>query len=171
MTSAKLPEPWLRGTLNEVPAVQRAVLHSLELAEEGLLRWCADFSAEEWNASPGGVASVAFHVQHIARSIDRLLTYAEGRRLNEAQMAELKSELAAGAVPEQLLAEMRVAFERAAQRVRALIGANLEQPLSVGRQALPTTLGGLLVHVAEHTQRHVGQAITTAKLIRAARPV
>jgi hypothetical protein len=34
---------------------------------------------------------------------------------------------------------------------------------------LPTSVGGLLVHVADHTQRHVGQAITTAKIVRAAR--
>jgi uncharacterized damage-inducible protein DinB len=37
----------------------------------------------------------------------------------------------------------------------------------VGKRQVPTTLGGLLVHVAEHTQRHVGQAITTAKLVAA----
>jgi uncharacterized damage-inducible protein DinB len=169
MTSPRIPEPWLRGTLREVPAVHRAVLHSLELAEDDLLRWCAELNAEEWNASPGGVAPVAFQVRHIARSIDRLLTYAEGRQLDEAQMAKLQSEMNTGAAPKEVLDEMRAAFERAAHRVRALTGANLEQPRNVGRQALPTTLGGLLVHVAEHTQRHVGQAITTAKLIRARR--
>jgi hypothetical protein len=26
-------------------------------------------------------------------------------------------------------------------------------------------VGGLLVHCAEHTQRHVGQAVTTAKVV------
>jgi hypothetical protein len=26
-------------------------------------------------------------------------------------------------------------------------------------------VGGLLVHIADHTQRHVGQAITTAKIV------
>jgi len=35
----------------------------------------------------------------------------------------------------------------------------------VGEKHLPTTLGGLLVHIADHTQRHVGQAITTAKVV------
>jgi len=34
---------------------------------------------------------------------------------------------------------------------------------------LPTTVGGLLVHVADHTQRHVGQAVTTAKIVVAQR--
>jgi len=36
----------------------------------------------------------------------------------------------------------------------------------VGRKRLPTTVLGLLVHVAEHTQRHTGQIIATAKVVR-----
>ena len=36
MQTSELPEPWLRGTLAEVPAMQRAVLHALELAKEDL---------------------------------------------------------------------------------------------------------------------------------------
>ena len=36
----------------------------------------------------------------------------------------------------------------------------------VGRKQLPTTVLGLLVHIAEHTQRHLGQAITIAKVVR-----
>jgi uncharacterized damage-inducible protein DinB len=62
------------------------------------------------------------------------------------------------------------ALELGGNRVRALVGADLEATRIVGRQALPTTLAGLLVHIADHTQRHVGQAITTAKFVRAARP-
>jgi uncharacterized damage-inducible protein DinB len=57
------------------------------------------------------------------------------------------------------------ALDRSASRVRALASADLEAPRVVGKKRLPTTVGGLLVHVAEHTQRHVGQAITTAKLV------
>ncbi len=40
---------------------------------------------------------------------------------------------------------------------------DLESARAVGRKGLPTTLGGLLVHVADHTQRHVGQAISACK--------
>lgn len=36
----------------------------------------------------------------------------------------------------------------------------------MGRKKLPTTVMGLVIHIAEHTQRHVGQAITTAKFAR-----
>jgi uncharacterized damage-inducible protein DinB len=38
---------------------------------------------------------------------------------------------------------------------------------TVGRHALPTNVIGLLFHLAEHTQRHTGQVITTAKIVRA----
>ena len=169
MRKATEREPWLRGTLGEVPAVHRAVLHAFELAEEDIVRWCGELRVEEWIARPGGVACVAFQVRHIARSADRLLTYAEGRGLSERQMAELKKEMEACTSPEEELMEFRVALENAARRVRALLGKDLEAKRTVGRELLPTSLGGLLVHVAEHTQRHVGQTITTAKVVRAAR--
>jgi uncharacterized damage-inducible protein DinB len=162
-------EPWLRGTLTEVPAVSRAVLHALQLAEEDLTRWCAELTPEELNASPGGMASVAFHLRHIARSVDRLLAYAEGRRLSAEQLGNLKTEMEANALAEVVLAELRDTLGQAARRVQALVGADLETKRTVGRQSLPTTLGGLLVHISEHTQRHVGQAITTAKIVRWAR--
>jgi uncharacterized damage-inducible protein DinB len=163
------PEPWLRGTLIEVPAVPRATLHALELAQEDLQKWCGGLSTEELNARPVGLPPVAFHLRHVARSLDRLLTYAEGHRLNQEQLAKLKSEMAPGASHDSLFTELTAAFQVSMERLRALATTDLEQLRTVGAKALPTTLGGLLVHVADHTQRHVGQAITTAKLIAAQR--
>src|SRR6267142_908170 len=163
------PEPWLRGTLPEVPAVQRAVLHALELAHEDIERWTADLSDEELNARPGEIASVAFHLCHIARSIDRLLTYAEGSELSVAQIEAMQAELHAGAKRAELWEELTATLERANARIRAFAPQQLEEARTVGRKQLPTTTGGLLVHVADHTQRHVGQAITTAKIVRARR--
>lgn len=168
MKVAARTEPWLRGTLTEFPPAHRAVLHALQQAREDLERWCGDLSDAEINARPGEVAPVSFHLRHIARSIDRLLTYAEGRQLSEAQLAALKTELAPGAVSSEVLKELREALEHSATRVCAFAADQMESPRTVGRQSLPTTIGGLLVHVAEHTQRHVGQAITTAKIVRAA---
>jgi uncharacterized damage-inducible protein DinB len=158
-------EPWLRGTLAEVDAVRRQVLHALEQAEEDIERWCAGLSDGEINARPFNLAPVAFHLRHIARSLDRLLTYAEGKALSGAQMDDLSSELAEGAFTEQVLAEFRAALGEARRRVRNIPHADYEQPRGVGRAMLPSTVGGLLVHCAEHTQRHVGQAITTAKVV------
>jgi hypothetical protein len=44
--------------------------------------------------------------------------------------------------------------------------ATLTEPRYVGRKQLPTTVLGLLVHIAEHTQRHIGEAIMIARLAR-----
>jgi uncharacterized damage-inducible protein DinB len=161
-------EPWLRGTLGDVPAVIRAVLHALELAHEDAERWCGDMTGVEVNARPAGLPSVALQLRHIAGSVDRLLTYAEGRDLSEQQLAELRRE-ADGAMPHVLLREFGKSIEQASERIRGFTGADLEAERFVGRKRLPTTLGGLLVHVAEHTQRHAGQMVTTAKVVKASR--
>jgi len=165
VTDAKLPEPWLRGTLVEVPAVARAVLHALELAQEDLHKWCGNLSDAELNARPSEIAPVAFHIRHIARSADRLLTYAEGQQLDARQIGALKMELEPGGKRSELFDELEAACKMSAQRVRALASRNLEEIRAVGGKQLPATLAGLLVHVADHTQRHVGQAITTAKIV------
>jgi len=162
-------EPWLRGTEGDVPAVPRAVLHALQQAEEDLHRWCENLSDSELNERPAGVAPVAFHIRHIARSLDRLLTYAEARDLDEDQTTSLHAELEPGATREELFAELTSALANAARRARALARTNFEEERTVGRKRLPTTLGGLLIHLADHTQRHVGQAITTAKIVTATR--
>jgi uncharacterized damage-inducible protein DinB len=169
MQKNELPEPWLRGTLAEVPAAQRAVLHALELAKEDLERWCDGLSDQELHARPSGIAPVAFHLRHIARSMDRLLTYAEGNPLSAEQLSLMKGEMDPSGSRNELLAELVVAVAKSGKRIRAFLPQQLEEARSVGKKQLPTSVGGLLVHVADHTQRHVGQAITTAKIVVALR--
>jgi uncharacterized damage-inducible protein DinB len=166
MDKPTLPEPWLRGTLTDVPLVQRAVLHALELAKEDLDRWCDDLSDEQLNARPNDIAPITFHIRHIARATDRLLTYAEGNPLSPEQISAMKSELNPGATRDQLFAELNQALDGAATRIRAFSTEALAIPRTVGRKQMPTTVAGVLVHVADHTQRHVGQAITTAKIVK-----
>lgn len=156
-------EPWLRGTFSEVDAVRRQVLHALELAGEDAAKWCYGLTDEEMNLRPFGVAPVAFHLRHMARSLDRLLTYAEGRALSEEQMAALRTELEPGATVAGVLEEFRLALHQAAERVMWL--GDFEAVRGVGRAMLPSTVGGLMVHCAEHTQRHVGQMVTTAQMV------
>jgi DinB superfamily len=163
------PEPWLRGTLTEIAVVPRAVLHALELAREDLQKWCGALTDAELNARPADLPPVAFHFRHIARSLDRLLTYAEGRALTNEQLAALREELGASANRDALFAELTSALTQSAGRVRAVAIGDLEQSRTVGKKRLPTSVGGLLVHVADHTQRHVGQAVTTAKILMAER--
>lgn len=159
-------EPWMRGTHDELDVVRRAVVHALELAEEDVTKWCGGLSDEEIMARPGDVAPVAFHLRHIVRSLDRLLTYAENRMLDEAQMRALKTEMDATTAAEAL-EEFHEGIASAKERVRAFAPASYEEFRGIGRKQLPTTVGGLLIHCAEHTSRHVGQAVTTAKLVRA----
>ena len=163
------PEPWLRGTLPGVPAIPRAVLHALLLAEENVTRFLPLLTDAEIHAQPFGLTPFAFHVRHITHSLDRLLTYAEGSPLNVIQRAALGVELEPGITGEALLSEFRSAVREAEGRICALPLTEMEEPRFVGAKQLPTTLGGLLVHLADHTQRHAGQAVTTAKLLLAVR--
>jgi uncharacterized damage-inducible protein DinB len=164
-------EPWMRGTHQEVPAAARAVIHALELAREDVARWCNHLTDEEWNLHPHGLAPAAFHLRHMARSMDRLLTYAEGEQLSPAQLEAMKNEGDPWAKGAELLAEFEAALQRSEQRIRELAKRDMEAARALGRKALPTSVGGLLVHVADHTSRHLGQLVTTAKLAVASRGV
>jgi uncharacterized damage-inducible protein DinB len=81
----------------------------------------------------------------------------------------MKAELDEPAKREDLFAELDGALRKSTERIRAFDVTRLNEPRQVGKKRLPTTLGGLLVHVADHTQRHVGQAITTSKIVQAQR--
>jgi uncharacterized damage-inducible protein DinB len=166
-TGGALPEPWLRGSLGEVPAVGRAVLHALELASEDVRRWAGPLSDARLNLRPAGLPSLAFQIRHIGRSVDRLLTYAEGGALTAEQLATLQTENDQNVRRPELFAEFDEIMARSLIRVPALSREDLEKPRFVGKKRLPSSLGGLLVHIAEHTQRHVGQLITTAKVVAA----
>ena len=142
------------------------------LALDDLSKWTEGLTDAEIHTQPLGLPSVAFHLRHIARSTDRILAYAEGEQLSAEQLAALKSEQGGERDQEPLsalLAEVEIAFALAGERIRVLATANLDTPRFVGRKQLPTSIGGALVHVADHTQRHVGQAVTTAKVIKALR--
>ncbi|HTP68511.1 MAG TPA: DinB family protein [Dongiaceae bacterium] len=158
-------EPWLRGTMTDVNPVIRAVLHALELAREDVLKWCYPLTLEQLNRPVASAAPVSFHLKHIARSLDRLLTYAECRALDEEQFGALRTEKEPASRREALFEELSKALEQSKERLRSLAGVDFGAPRTVGKKQLPTTVGGLLVHIADHTQRHAGQAITTAKIV------
>ena len=159
----------MRGTHGDVPAVGRAVLHALELALDDISRWTAGLTDAEVHEHPLELPSVAFHLRHIARSVDRILCYAEGSQLSAEQLTALKAEQAGDETLAELLAEVEASFSNAAERIRVLATADFETFRGVGRKQLPTSIGGALIHVADHTQRHVGQVVTTAKVLVAVR--
>ena len=142
------------------------ILYSFEQAYEDLAKYTEGLSTEQIWARPHGFGAVGFHLRHIAGSVGRLMTYVEGRQLSDGQMADIKTQHEPGATREDLLAAMRASFDHAGAVVRAIDPGTLAEPREVGRKRLPTTVIGLLTHIAEHTQRHVGQAISAAKLAR-----
>lgn len=163
------PEVWLRGPLEDVPPFVMPVAHALVQAREDLEREVVDLSPTELWLKPGGAASLGFHVRHIGGSIDRLLTYASDGSLNEAQRQNLAVEGEPGDPPagaEELLALTLKAIDRALDTLRTVSDDELLAARFVGRARLPSTLLGLLFHIAEHTTRHVGQIITTKKIVR-----
>jgi hypothetical protein len=173
-TPAPYVEPWLSGTHADVPAVGRAVLHALDLALDDITKWTEGLTDLEVHTLPLGLPPVAFHLRHIARSVDRLLTYAEGNQLSHEQLTLLKSEQIGPEHDERetlaaLIAEVEISFSNAAGRICTLATADFNTFRGVGRKQLPTSIGGALIHVADHTQRHAGQVVTTAKALKALR--
>jgi uncharacterized damage-inducible protein DinB len=161
-----LPEAWMRGPLPSVDALLAPLLFSFQQAREDVARWTDELTGGQLWATPHGFGSVGFHIRHIGGSVDRLITYLQDAQLSSEQLASLKSEKEPGASRGELLAEMDHAFQRAEAIVRSLDVSQLREARGVGRKRLPTTVIGLLVHMAEHTQRHVGQAISAAKWAR-----
>ena len=165
-------EPWVTGPVPGVDPYLQPAAHALLQASEDLGRAAGDLSPDELAIRPGGAASVAFHLRHIAGSVDRLLTYARGAALSDEQRRALVSESTGGNTPgdaAELIANARAAIAGAIETLRGTPRDSLLDARAVGKQALPSTVLGLLFHVAEHTQRHVGQAIATAKAVRGLR--
>lgn len=157
-------EPWLSGSVPHPDPIIRAVLHSFEQVRHDLAKWTAGISDSRVWESLGSVAPLGFQLRHIAGSVDRLTAYALGQQLSAEQLAALRAENEPGASLDELLREVDDALSRAGAAIASL--THHADPRFVGRKQLPTTVGGLLVHIAEHTQRHLGEAIVTCKLLK-----
>jgi len=161
-------EAWLSGKLEGFAPVLMPAAHALSQAITDLEKTAAHLSGEELSAKPNGAASIAFHLRHIAGSTNRLLTYARGEELSAAQFEFLKTETAeASAASAKELVDAAVsAVEEVLEYCKTVSPDSLFEERSVGRKKLPTNVFGLLFHIAEHTARHVGQIITTARIVR-----
>lgn len=160
------PEPWLRGPVPGVPPTFQPVAHALQHASEDVHAALAGFPDAALWARPAGVASVGFHLRHAAGVLDRMATYACAEPLAPAQFAFLDAEATPGPETTSMLVDaLGAAIARFTDALRATPEASAADARTVGRQALPTTVLGLLVHAAEHTQRHVGQLLVTARVV------
>ena len=161
------PEVWLRGPVDGVPALLQPVAHSLMQSREEVEALIGPLSAEEIWRTRAASASVGYHIRHALGSLDRLFTYARGAALSDAQLQILKqeSEPDPDLDADELVAGFAASVERSLDQLRSTDPATLTDARFVGRARLPSTVGGLLFHAAEHTQRHVGQALTARKLL------
>ncbi len=162
-------EWWQRGPVDGVPVVLQPVAHILLQVRESVGELVAGLSEEQWNRRPGGAASAAFHVRHMAGVIDRLFTYARGQMLSVEQLAAIKREgapLVAADVP-RVLDALSKQIDAAVAELKTIEVSTLGDFRGVGRAQLPSTVIGCLVHGAEHAMRHVGQLAVTVRVVRA----
>jgi hypothetical protein len=163
-------EWWQRGPVDGVPAVLQPVAHILLQVRESVGEMVPGLTEAQWNARPAGVASIAFHVRHMAGVVDRLFTYARGEMLDDAQRAALKLEkepVTAADIP-VVLQQLNVRIVAAVAELRTIDTSTLGDFRGIGRAQLPSTVIGCLVHGAEHAMRHVGQLSVTARVVRGA---
>jgi len=169
MSASPQTEVWQRGPVAGFDPLLMPVVHALIQVREDLERIATEVPPEHIWARPGGAASVGFHVRHTGGALDRLFTYARGETLSDAQKAAAREEGVAGDPPASLQAVTTVVGEiidRALDQLKSTSRESLLDERKLGRAGLPTTVLGLLFHAAEHCTRHVGQAITTAKILK-----
>jgi hypothetical protein len=166
------PEVWLRGPIDGFEPLLMPAVHALLQVREDLAMLADTVPAEHVWMRAGRAASVGFHVRHLGGALDRLLTYARGDALSTAQRMFLQQEGAPGEPPatlRQIVGETDQTIARALEQLRATDVTTLGEIRRVGRAGLPATVIGLLFHAAEHSTRHMGQAITTARVLADAR--
>lgn len=170
MAENEQPEVWLRGPLPNFPILLQPIAFALMQAREDVNKFMVDFADDLLYERPGGAASVAFHLQHLSGVLDRMFTYTENLPLNEAQLNWLNQE---GKPQDQNISVSDLVdifnhqIETSLQKLQNIDFKTLIEPRGVGRQQLPSTVFGLLIHAAEHTQRHVGQLLVTVKVLKA----
>ena len=163
----------MRGPIEGIDPMLMPVAHALVQAREDLEALVSHVPAARVWDRPGGAASIGYHVRHLGGALDRLFTYARGEGLSDAQKAALRAEGEAGSPPAPLADLVRGTsdqIERALEQLRQTSRDRLLDHRGIGRAQLPSNVLGLLFHAAEHSTRHAGQAITTAKVLGGSAP-
>ena len=174
MTTPHTPHtpPWLAGPVPGISANLQPVAHALLQTVEEAESFTAGFPDDKLWEGVAGLASVGFHLRHIAGVIDRLFTAARGEAISDAQRAAARAEgdpaFGGGSSVAELLQALRERVDSALDQLRATPDAELAETREVGARKLPATALGLLFHAADHAQRHTGQLLVTAKVLQQA---
>jgi len=165
----KKREVWQRGPIENIPALLQTVAHALIEVSEEAHSIMEGFPEKLLWERPEGVASPAFHLQHIEGVIDRLFTYARKELLNEKQMDKISMEGNKEKTSLSIHQMLDLLDKRISDAVEELKNVNpnsLTEPRGIGRKQIPTTLIGLYVHAAEHSMRHIGQLLVTVRILK-----
>jgi uncharacterized damage-inducible protein DinB len=158
-------EVWMRGPVEGITPMLQPVAHALLQAREEVNILLVHFPKEKLWIKPQGMASVDFHLQHLRGVLDRLFTYARNEQLDEGQLTQLRSE---GVPSTQTVATLVAAFNTqvdiALAQLKDTNADALLLPRGIGRKQIPSNVLGLLFHAAEHTMRHTGQLLVTARM-------
>jgi uncharacterized damage-inducible protein DinB len=160
-------EAWLTGPIDGVPPVLQPVAHALLQANDEIHTMLKDFPQSRLWEQPAGVASVAFHLQHIPGVLDRLFSYSNGSSITNTQLKYLSEEgLEDPSIKkETLLAKLSEKINQSLEHLKSVDPSTILHERTVGRKKLPSTVLGLLFHAAEHTMRHMGQLLVTARIL------
>ncbi len=162
-------EVWLRGPIAEISNALQPVAHALLQAREEVNEEIKDFPENLLWKKPGPVATVGFHLQHLTGVLERLFTYARGESLNQEQLQALAKESAPDKdelTLNNLVQKFNEQVDLAIQQLKETNPEQLYEVRAVGRAKIPSTTLGLLFHAAEHTQRHLGQLLVTARILK-----
>ncbi|HKD06640.1 MAG TPA: DinB family protein [Bryobacteraceae bacterium] len=160
-------ESWLRGILPGTDPVTGHLVRAAEQITEEIEKALHALTREEVWATPHGMTSAGFHAKHLAGSTRRLCKYLQGRQLTPTEVSEIAEESKGQELPAELISGVEEAFRQYVSLIRTIRPEEFGSIREVGRQRLPVTAIGLAIHIAEHGARHLGQAITSAKLARA----
>ena len=161
------PGYWQCGPIEGVPPLLQPAAHALLQANAEIQNIMQDFPEEKLWQQPAGLASVGFHLQHLAGVLDRLFTYAKGESLTAQQLDYLSKEGKENNTISitDLTTTLQHQIEVSIDYLKTVNENILTHTRYVGRKQIPSTVIGLLFHAAEHTMRHTGQLLVTARVL------
>jgi uncharacterized damage-inducible protein DinB len=165
----KKREAWQCGPVAGVPGLLQPVAHALIGMRDEVHGIMENFPENLLWEKPAGVASPAFHLQHIRGVIERLFTYARKELLNEQQMYSLSLEgdrEKTSADSRELIELLDKQVDAALDELKQVNESTLTEARGIGRKQIPTTLLGLYFHAAEHSMRHTGQLLVTVRVLK-----
>ena len=167
MATVQKGEFWLSGPIPGIIPVLQPAAHAILQSQKEVQEAVQNFPEVLLWQQPVGVASVAFHLQHLAGVLDRLFTYARGEQLSALQLEALKKE---GSEDknihlDDLLQQFNSQVNAAIEQLKNTKEESVFETRYVGRKQIPSNMLGLLFHAAEHTQRHTGQLLVTARIL------